>query len=67
MLALFWKSPYGSSVISCDLMNEAAIYRRLSRSLDDRCKVLVRQVEALEMELAAADSGSANSPFFRVG
>lgn len=67
LLALFWESPYGSSVISCDLMNEAAIYRRLSRSLDDRCKVLARQVEALQLELAAADGGSANSPFFRVG
>lgn len=67
MLALFWESPYGQSVISCDLMNEAAVYRRLSRSLDDRCKVLARQVEALQLELAAEDGGSANSPFFRVG
>ena len=67
MLALFWESPYGASVIYSETVNETAVYRRLSNSLELRNARLVQQIATLERELSSSQTGAANTPFFRVG
>lgn len=67
MLALFWESPYGASVIYSETVNEAAFSRRWAKSLELRNARLVQQIDTLERELSERQDGAANTPFFRVG
>ena len=67
MLALFWESPYGASVIYSETVNDAMFSRRWAKSLELRNARLVQQIITLERELSERQDGAANTPFFLVG
>lgn len=61
LLALFWLTRWGRSVVAVDLLNEARTMRALAESRAAQVRALRRRLEMLEQ---ATPTGAANSPFF---
>lgn len=64
MLALFWESRWGQSVVETDAYNSARLSRQTVVVLTKENAALRRRIGMLEQELAHADTGAANLPFF---
>lgn len=62
MLALFWETSFGRSILDCAAVNEARTARGLVDALDRENAMLRARVAYLE---GAADFGSANAPTLR--
>jgi len=60
MLAVFWLSSYGQSVIDCELVNEIRVTKCLSNSLGQEVRNLSARVAWLE---ANGEFGASNAPF----
>lgn len=67
LLALFWETRWGRSAADTEAANYGAMYYREAmatrRELDRMASIVLK----LEQELAAAGTGAANSPVWRVG
>lgn len=64
MLALFWESRWGMSVVDSELHNRAQVDRQQAAGLRRENAALRRRIEGLERELSRADTGAANLPYF---
>ena len=64
MLALFWETRWGRSAADVEVHNRASVHRQHANGLAKENAALRRRIQALENELARADTGAANLPFF---
>ncbi len=64
MLALFWETRWGRSAADAEAHNRAIVHRQHASSLGRENAALRRRIEQLEQELARADTGAANAPYF---
>lgn len=64
MLALFWETRWGRSAADAEAHNRATVHRQHANGLAKENAALRRRIELLEQELARADTGAANLPFF---
>lgn len=65
MLALFWETRWGVSVIDAEAANAAQVHRQHAQSLTRENAALKRRIQVLEAELIQSDPVAANLPFFR--
>lgn len=64
LLALFWETRWGRSAADVEAHNRATVHRQHASSLGRENAALRRRIELLELELARADTGAANTPYF---
>lgn len=67
MLALFWETPWGASVLDAHSTNEARMAFTMNRMLERENKALKGQLETLERLLSEGNRGAANEHFFKLG
>lgn len=64
MLALFWESRWGQSLIDCEVFNRDRVQRGLIESLQTEGQQLRETVARMAQMLAEGGHGAANDPFF---
>lgn len=67
MLSLFWETPWGVSVVDCEIQNEARMAYTRGVVLQRENEALRRQIASLEALLAEGKGYAANEHFYRVG
>jgi len=65
MMALFWETKWGLSLVNSHAVNEAMYMRGLAQSLTEQLDDSRKQIEVLERTIATT-SYAANSPIYRV-
>lgn len=63
MLALFWETRWGQSVLDCEVWNRDQVQRGLIEALQTERGQLLDQVAHLAAMLAGGGHGAANDPF----
>lgn len=63
MLALFWESRWGQSVLDCEIFNRDQVQRGQIQALQAERRQLADQVAHLAAMLAGGGHGAANDPF----
>jgi len=66
MLALFWETRWGRSAADTEAANWGAMYYRQAKLAQRELERMAGIIERLELELDDQDSGSANSPIYRI-
>lgn len=64
MLALFWESRWGQSVLDCEIFNRDRVQRGLIESLQTEGQQLRETVARMAQMLAEGGHGAANDPFY---
>lgn len=67
MLALFWETPWGASVLDAHSTNEARMAFTMNRILERDNRALRVQLKALERLLSEGKGGAANEHFYKLG
>jgi len=65
LMALFWETKWGLSLVNSQAVNEAMYMRGLAHSLTDQLDESRKQIELLERTIASS-SYAANSPIYRL-
>lgn len=62
LLALFWLTRWGMSIVDCEAVNAATMHAQQARGLTDELRRVREQIERL---VQLGDFGSANEPLLR--
>lgn len=65
MLALFWESRWGQSVLDCEIFNRDRVQRGLIQALQTEGQQLRETVGKMAQMLADGGHGAANEPFYK--